>query len=520
MDSNLKILIVDDDEGLASNLQDILEAAGYSTATAYDGESAMVLCRQNTFDLGLIDIKLPDISGITLIEHLIFITPKTEYIISTGYASLETAIEAVKHKLVVSYETKPLDIERLLSFIKQIAVRRWSEEALRESEARYRLLTENANDVIWTMDLNADLENNALSYVSPSVERIRGYTSAQVLSQKLNEILTSDSLELAQQNILEVLSKEAKGEKVDYYVLNLEHYCKDGSTVWMECSMSFLRDEKENPVGIMGVSRDISDRRKAEEEASRVQMLEELDRLRSALIASVSHELRTPLTSIKGLASTLIQPDVEWDSETQKEFLMTIDQSADRLAYIVSDLVEMAQLEAGVMRMNKDWWDMNSIINIVSNDLLTLTTEHDLEVSILTDLPKVYVDDTRIGEVLTNLVSNAAAYSDDGTRIDIEVAQKDGEIIVCVMDEGIGIPEEQLGRVFDRFFRLDKAAARRKGGSGLGLSICKGIVDNHGGSIWVESRLGKGSSFKFSLPIKEVSTIDAEDAQSEKVPSQ
>lgn len=139
-----------------------------------------------------------------------------------------------------------------------------AEEALRKSEEKYRLLTDNANDVIWTMDLSMDLNHTKLSYVSPSVERLRGYSVKEALTQNLPEILTPDAIQLCYKHLMETLEKERDGQRVKGRTLELEHYCKDGSTLLMECNMSLLHDEEGNPVGIMGVSRDIAQRKEAE----------------------------------------------------------------------------------------------------------------------------------------------------------------------------------------------------------------------------------------------------------------
>lgn len=244
------------------------------------------------------------------------------------------------------------------------------------------------------------------------------------------------------------------------------------------------------------------------EEASRAQALEELDRLRTALLASVSHELRTPLTSIKGIASTLTQPDVQWDEETQHEFLKIIDKETDTLTHIVNDLMQMSQIEAGIMQLERTKITVSAIVSQLRDQLKHVVSNHEFEMDVPRGLPAIYADEVRIGEVIINLVSNAAAYSEPGTRITLRVKRVDDEIVVSVTDQGIGIPAEHRSKVFDRFFRLESGVARRRGGTGLGLSICKRIVESHGGKIWVESKVGVGSKFTFSIPIAQSQTAD------------
>ncbi|MBT4512814.1 MAG: PAS domain S-box protein [Chloroflexi bacterium] len=239
------------------------------------------------------------------------------------------------------------------------------------------------------------------------------------------------------------------------------------------------------------------------DEASRAEALEELDRLRTELLASVSHELRTPLTVIKGIAGTLVQPDVEWDTEVQKDFLKTINLESDRLTHIVEDLMDMSQLEAGIMKMEKKQGKISTIVNQLRGQLKTLTKDHRFKATVPKSLPAIYIDEIRIGEVITNLVENAAAYSEKGTRIQLDAERLAKNIVVHVVDQGIGIQDEHIDKIFDRFYRLESGVARRRGGTGLGLSICKGIVEAHDGMIWVESNDDKGSRFSFSLPILE-----------------
>jgi len=236
------------------------------------------------------------------------------------------------------------------------------------------------------------------------------------------------------------------------------------------------------------------------EDASRTRALEEIEELRAALLANVSHELRTPLTCIKGLASSLIQPDIIWDEEIQKDFLETINKEADKLTIIISDLLNMSQLESGRMELYKVKTTVLSILDQIKEQVRTHLNNHQFVASISPDMPEVYADEVRIGEVIINLIANAAAYSDEGTSITVEAGEIDGEVVVSVIDEGIGIPEEDILNVFDRFSRLENGAKRRRSGTGLGLSICRGIIEKHGCRIWAESEVGKGSKFSFSLP--------------------
>jgi len=163
----------------------------------------------------------------------------------------------------------------------------------------------------------------------------------------------------------------------------------------------------------------------------------------------------------------------------------------------------MSQLEAGMIKMSKMPSTISAIIIRVSDQLRVLANDHNLAIKTLHRLPPLNMDEVRIGQVISNLVRNAAAYSDSGTQITLEAERIDNEIVVSIADEGIGVPPEHIDKIFDRFHRVESGVAHRRGGTGLGLSICKAILEGHGGRIWVESKPGEGSKFSFSLPIEE-----------------
>jgi two-component system sensor histidine kinase KdpD len=267
---------------------------------------------------------------------------------------------------------------------------------------------------------------------------------------------------------------------------------------------SFPRYFSDNNIELLrGIAREIAIAvRNAQlyEEASSAKALRELDTMRTEFLANVSHELRTPLSVIKGSANSLLQPDVVFDEQTRRDFLTSIDRDADTLTRMVDDLLMISRLEAEALEVRKTPHRLIEVIAGVKDRLDNLAARHHLRVRIPANLPPVAIDDSRIGEVLTNLVENAVKFSDDNTTITIEAKLSGKEVVVSVTDEGIGIPAELHQKIFERFFQGEGRKAGRRKGTGLGLAICRGIIDAHGGKIWVESAPGRGAKFSFTLP--------------------
>lgn len=251
------------------------------------------------------------------------------------------------------------------------------------------------------------------------------------------------------------------------------------------------------------------------ESASKAKAAEEADQLRAAFLASVSHEIRTPLTEIKGFATTLVQPDVQWDAETQRDFLLGISHATDRLMGIVTDVLDMAKIQAGVLTLEKRPFKLSKLVGQLKTRFGTPLWTERLEVIIPEDLPIVFADDQRIGQAITKLVENA---SPEKGPIALAASVVNDELWVSVSDEGEGIPRDRLRNVFDPFFRIEENTQRRTSGSGLGLAICKGIVEAHGGRIWVESEPGKGFTFTFAIPINPPLDLPAEEDASAALP--
>lgn len=238
------------------------------------------------------------------------------------------------------------------------------------------------------------------------------------------------------------------------------------------------------------------------QQAAEVKILREIDRLRSELIANCSHELRTPLGLIKISASSLLMDDVDFDRETQQRFLYNITEETTKLESIVEHLLDLGRIESGRLHLERQPTELNQLIRSTIASMEALSARHRL-VGDLQPTPLIAsVDAKRIEQVLRSLLDNAIKYSPAGGAITVQAHRDDQQIYITVSDEGIGIPAEEWDRVFDRFHRVENELTRRMRGAGLGLAVCKGIVEAHGGHIWVESQPGAGSTFCLALPVR------------------
>ena len=238
------------------------------------------------------------------------------------------------------------------------------------------------------------------------------------------------------------------------------------------------------------------------QQASEVKILREVDRLRSELIANVSHELRTPLGLIKISSSSLLMDDADFDRATQRKFLLNISEESTKLERIVEHLLDLGRIESGRLRLDKQPTDLGRLVTNAIKSMEALSTHHRLTSHFPAEPLVAAVDAKRVEQVLRNLLDNAIKYSPGGGTITVQAYVDDVQILLAVSDEGIGIPAEEWERVFERFHRVENEITRRMRGAGLGLAVCQGIVEAHGGRIWVESQPGAGSTFCFTLPLR------------------
>ncbi|MGQ0548466.1 MAG: DUF4118 domain-containing protein [Armatimonadota bacterium] len=249
-----------------------------------------------------------------------------------------------------------------------------------------------------------------------------------------------------------------------------------------------------------GQTAGLIERLRLQQEASEAEVLRKTDELKSALLSAVSHDLRTPLASIRIAATGLLQNHLRSDEDARRELLEMIDTEAARLARLVNNLLDLSRIEAGVLKPDKEWRDLEEVVARAVDHVHDRLRAHRVDVDIPAELPLVPLDFTEIEDVLVNLLDNAVRHSPEGTTIRISAAQRDREVVVQMENEGPPIPLDAAGQIFDRFYRVQ----RDRRGLGLGLAICKGLVEAHGGRIWVERPGEPGARFAFTLPLEQV----------------
>lgn len=250
-----------------------------------------------------------------------------------------------------------------------------------------------------------------------------------------------------------------------------------------------FRDENEVPSGIMVVIQDITEHVK-------------LDNMRKEFVADVSHELKTPITSIMGYADTLLEG--EYDKETQDKFLNVIASEARRMAKLVTDLLILSRYDSNKVKKETSEFDLGDLVKKCQEKLqLEINKKHhQVECFVTANVPPVKADKDGIERVVLNIMTNSIKYTQDGGNIKIYVGFVYNDAYIKIIDSGIGIPEEDLNRIFERFYRVDKARTREMGGTGLGLSIAKEILDENKGSIDIKSEKGKGTEVVVRIPTK------------------
>lgn len=408
---------------------------------------------------------------------------------------------------MVSFVFDAEGVDARIAMIQDETRRHMAEEALRASEERFRELFENANDVIFLHDLKGKI-----IAVNRAAEYLTGYSRTEVLGENFDQLVAEEARHQTHDSIRAHLG----GSPTQHYELPI--LSKFGNRRFLEVSTRIIY-RRGHPYAIQGIGRDITDRKLAQErleESSRalqqknqelseaLRLAREATQLKEQFLANTSHELRTPMNGIMGMVDLLTASELAPD---QREYAEAISECADDLLTIINDILDLSQIEAGRLSLTEESFDMHESLKAVLKLLglratakgLTLTYE------IEPRLPaRIYGDSVRVRQILSNLIANAIKFTaTGGVHVRLRLASSQSHVRCEVIDSGIGVEEDVRARIFEAFFQADGTTRRRFGGTGLGLTISKQLVEIMGGRIGTDNNNPcPGSTFWFELPLR------------------
>ncbi|MBU7028049.1 MAG: PAS domain S-box protein [Theionarchaea archaeon] len=392
-------------------------------------------------------------------------------------------------------------ITQVVEYFVDITERKKAEKALKKSEERYRAVVEDQTELICRF-----LPDGTLTFVNEAYCRYFGKNREDLVGKSFMPLIPEEDREWAERH-LSSLNPENPVGTIEHRVFVL-----GGEIRWQQWTDRALFDEHGQLIGFQSVGRDITERKKMEEEIKnyakglekkvleRTEELMRANQLKSEFLASISHEFRTPLNSILSFAELLLLGIDGPVNAQQKEDLEMIRESGGDLLELVNNLLDLSKIEAGRIELRVEPVDPAEVIDAVTSQLLMKAAEKRLSLTtdIAQDVPPVTADESRLKQIVRNLLENALKFTEEG-GVNVGAYYRNGEVVFWVKDTGCGIAEEDQKIIFDKF-RQARKGTEKSGGTGLGLSVARELVELHGGRIWVKSEPGKGSTFSFSIP--------------------
>lgn len=370
---------------------------------------------------------------------------------------------------------------------------------LEESQRQYKLLADNARDVIFTLDLNLNY-----TYISPSVKNLRGYLPSEIIGKPISNSLSPASFKFIQHLIHEKL-EEFKKETVsptEELLIEVELPHRDGSMVWTEIKASFILNTQKKPIGILGVTRNIAERKIAEKELQQKNNeLHEINAQKDKLFSIIAHDLKNPFGHILNFSGLLMDHYDQYSDSRRKQFIDLINKSSRQIYLLLENLLDWARSQSGKMDFFPLRLNLEKVIFDVVNLLSYPANSKNIRLNVLVPQEAtLFADEFMLKTVLRNLLGNAIKFTPDGGEVTIEASYDRCETVISVTDNGLGMDENLKNSLFSLDLSVTQPGTQGEKGTGLGLLLCKEFVERHGGRIWVTSKLGKGTIFRFSIP--------------------
>jgi len=492
MSDSVNILVIDDEQIMRDGSSRILSKDGWGVITAENGQQGLdiIRSRPDQIDVTLLDLMMPGMSGMEVLDQIRSIDPNLLVIVITGYATVESAVEAMK-KGAYDFIPKPFTPDQL-----RIIVRRALEKRSLQKEAEFlrqereRSLRDIATEKSKIKTIINCMGDGVLvcdrdGYIvlsNPASSRMLKISETSLIGNFLSQCnLDSD--------LSKTIEESLKSTDLNYSSVSQELSIGESGETFLRAHTAPVRNDLGETMGSVTVLQDISH-------------LKELDKMKSEFIAMVAHELRAPIAAVEQQLTVILNGMAGDISEKQEKLLSRAKERTKGLLTLIKDLLDLSKIEAGRMVQYKEPLTLQEIIQKVV-DLMRTEAENkkiDLEFPIPSQNPLIQADRTSMEGIFTNLISNAIKYTPEGGKVWVTLSEEGGFVKATVSDTGIGIKKEDLPRIFDKFYRVRTVETRQIVGTGLGLSIVRSIVDAHLGSISVESEEGGGTTFTVLLP--------------------
>jgi signal transduction histidine kinase/CheY-like chemotaxis protein len=543
-----RLLIVDDEENVLQIFADLFSDREYEVTTATNGESALQLLESGSFDLLLTDINLPGVDGLEVVARAKKFDPEIVVLVITGYASTSSAIDALRHG-AYDYITKPFDLWN----VDQVVTRGIQARRLKQENRRLLEYLTSANE---ELQRHEEILREKVRIATRQMATL--YEVGQQISESLNltetlEVIVKKAVSLTGARMgLVLLNQQNTGQLAGIVGHGLDpelvgaFRVRPGEGLNGAVAQSRtaeyrhgLADAAAEPLRRLGASAalvvplvskgqligllDVLDKDGgpflqedldvlslfasqasiAIMNAQLYSQAKELDRMKSEFVAVVSHELRTPLTAMKGSLEILSDGRFFELKPQQSELLNICRDSVERLITQINDILDFSKIEASKLPLSFEPVEPAALVRAVLDNLSNLAKKKSIALAFEppSDVPGIVADGMRVTQVLTNLVGNALKFSPESTTVAVSLVREGSELVFCVADQGPGIGDEDLAKLFQKFQQVDSSHTRKVGGTGLGLFISRGIIEGHGGRIYVESEKGKGARFYFRLPL-------------------
>ena len=473
------ILVIDDDERVREGCRKVLTREGYEVSIADCGEDGLKMIERQHYDIILLDLMMPSLSGFDVLAHVKSLHPDTVIIVISGYATVENSIEAMK-KGAFDFIPKPFSPEQLRVLTKKAIEYTRTMQDIADEKSRMRVLINLLTDGVMATD-----SAKRIVLANPAFLRLAGCREVGTVGCEVGEVIQNGQIE---QMIDHALALSGDGHVELSEEISCESEAGQTGPILSARCIPFI-DRAGRNVGTITVLHDIT-------------TLKRLDQIKSEFVSMVSHEIRSPLNSVLAQLKVILDGLAGEVTSRQQEILGRASEKVKSLVCLSSELLDLARIESGLISQEKEQFNLADILEdqVAFHGAAAQAKGVTLALDPLPKLALVFADRRNMEEVFSNLINNSINYTPEGGKVVVAASMESGYLRVSVSDNGIGMAPEDLSHIFNRFYRIKNDQTRFIIGTGLGLAIVKSIVEAHNGFIRVESEPDRGSTFQVYIP--------------------